>query len=1246
MKAGYSAGGFQTIKELIIHTGTKPKNMKSKFYLFIILTMFGVKFESLAQVSFLKKSMGNLGSLPKVGDLQNNASLDNVDMSTGTLKVGIPLYEIKVNDISVPISLNYSALGLKVNQEAGPVGMGWDLSVGGKISSNVNGRQDDDYYGMNGPGINLQNFSAGDQMDTYNNLSHYQKVKGVLDGTLDGAWDTYNYSFPGGGGTYTQNGLTFPYDPLISIDNPGKRIKTTDGVIYQFGGGAKKIISKKKYYDNLGYNPNYISGGRWVADPPVFDYDLSYIYSSKYQDTVKFNYRTFDYDNPNDRPTVTAKTRSSKSESIPFYRDVQASSSGQGIAYSYEDQFYEIKEPMVSESRTEVKRYTRLTDITFPNGKVVFGYNPVDVLSRDQLDTVSIYKNVDNIFTLVKRYIFIYDQIKTYGHYLRAIDVYDANETRQDKWVFNYSGNFLPIVPSVPSFAQDRWGFYNNNISNKTLLEHPDYCLALKDRNHYPIVNDTYNTSSKNIRYTRPENIELYGTANPVNTGMETPVIYYTVDFANRNFSFPSAVKGTLISVQTPTGGTYEYQYEAHRIRYPFYQSLSNSYNWVNEEGGGIRIKSITKRLGHDSLYYGMPNAEKSTTKTYEYGIANFDNAGNGEESAGYGEVSIPGNVLGMEASYSASGGSIVTLNNMMLLSHPANNMVQYGGSFAMYRSVSEILLKSEIGTDNFGKTIYFSNVNEYGSLPDQKWRETGFSLTDPKLPIIDINPGVKLESIVGIRGYKKYEYDSGLSQFKMVEGARYYFTSFLAPQTNKLMSFFGGVNGQVSGSYPSQYSTPTITDSTYPENRGGYIVNLFNSLKPGSGGGNLDFITRCLMGLEGDNVNYPGKYYTQLIDLNQFSNCIKKVSEDRFENANGQTIHYNLQTKYYYDNIAHLLTTKIASKSSKGDSTFTRMKYPLDYLNPSSGSAIEYMKANKLGLDQPIEEYSTRYSGTTPGVEYVKSGSLNTFRIMNNAIYPEKAYSLKVGNTSLVYGAGTSYDGSSTSIDSNKYKLQVSYDLYVKGNLHKYTETAAPGNVIIWGYKNQHPIAKVSNANNISNSISADVCYTSFETGDVANWAYSGIPIAVDDGVSGKKAYNLSTGSISKINPTISGIYIVSYWYKTGAVISISGGTVSAAQIKRKYGEWTLAEHEISGNITNVTVAGSGLIDELRFHPAAAQMTTYTYEPLVGVTGSIDHKGVASYYLYDDSQRLRHIKDQQGNIVKSYKYILGSANY
>ena len=77
----------------------------------------------------------NTYALARYGDLP-------VNYSTGVPDIQIPLISITDKDVSLDISLSYHAAGIKVDQEAGWVGLGWSLNAGGVITSQVRGVPD------------------------------------------------------------------------------------------------------------------------------------------------------------------------------------------------------------------------------------------------------------------------------------------------------------------------------------------------------------------------------------------------------------------------------------------------------------------------------------------------------------------------------------------------------------------------------------------------------------------------------------------------------------------------------------------------------------------------------------------------------------------------------------------------------------------------------------------------------------------------------------------------------------------------------------------------------------------------------------------------------------------------------------------------------------------------------------------------------------------------------------------------
>ena len=71
---------------------------------------------------------------------------NEVNYSSGALNTGIPIYTLKDGDLEVPIALHYNgSTGIKVDEAATWVGLGWDLLAGGKIVRIVRDKPDESF---------------------------------------------------------------------------------------------------------------------------------------------------------------------------------------------------------------------------------------------------------------------------------------------------------------------------------------------------------------------------------------------------------------------------------------------------------------------------------------------------------------------------------------------------------------------------------------------------------------------------------------------------------------------------------------------------------------------------------------------------------------------------------------------------------------------------------------------------------------------------------------------------------------------------------------------------------------------------------------------------------------------------------------------------------------------------------------------------------------------------------------------
>lgn len=242
--------------------------------------------------------------------------------------------------------------------------------------------------------------------------------------------------------------------------------------------------------------------------------------------------------------------------------------------------------------------------------------------------------------------------------------------------------------------------------------------------------------------------------------------------------------------------------------------------------------------------------------------------------------------------------------------------------------------------------------------------------------------------------------------------------------------------------------------------------------------------------------------------------------------------------------------------------------------------------------------------------------------------IYPQKTQLINLSTPSATFTNAT-VSGNNLTKDS-RYKDESSY-VFSAGNPTQVAPHNGVINSYIWDYQNTEPISK------IVGTTSDQVAYTSFEADGKGNWTFSGTPSLDTTAPTGKKAYVLNgSNNVTKSSLNSTTTYIVSYWTKNAAAFSIAGTTSTVSGVT--VNGWKYFEHKITSQ-TSVTISGTGSIDELRLYPATAQMTTYTYDPLKGMTSECDVNNRITYYSYDGLARLVVVKDMFKNIIKTIKY-------
>jgi YD repeat-containing protein len=238
-----------------------------------------------------------------------------------------------------------------------------------------------------------------------------------------------------------------------------------------------------------------------------------------------------------------------------------------------------------------------------------------------------------------------------------------------------------------------------------------------------------------------------------------------------------------------------------------------------------------------------------------------------------------------------------------------------------------------------------------------------------------------------------------------------------------------------------------------------------------------------------------------------------------------------------------------------------------------------------------------------------------------------------------------------------------------------------------IYGYNDALPIAIVTGAKSYPKDHNGDgvmdagneASFIGFESGDLNAskdndyWGIYSSPnnSFVEDAHTGKYGCRLSprSGTDPTFGPTRDFVpddqtrkYVLSCWAKTeDGFNNINGNAYlraqgyADAQINPTNGKWVYIQIVIDIPAKAATLGGSALarcypcnyntsksiiVDDIRFRPIDAQMSTYTYDPLTWKLTSItDKNNITSYYEYDAAGRLSLVRDQDKNIVKRNTY-------
>lgn len=314
--------------------------------------------------------------------------------------------------------------------------------------------------------------------------------------------------------------------------------------------------------------------------------------------------------------------------------------------------------------------------------------------------------------------------------------------------------------------------------------------------------------------------------------------------------------------------------------------------------------------------------------------------------------------------------------------------------------------------------------------------------------------------------------------------------------------------------------------------------------------------------------------------------------------------------TNYTYGTTVNVLPATVTTTDSKGLELKTENKYPTITVeepgaDPALVSSVNSLLVSKNIISPVIQESSYRNSTLQQQKRILYKDWFSNGVVLAPEKIQLKESASDVLHDELIY---TQYD-----TQGNPLNLQKSNDISM---------------VYLWDNILQVPIAEARN------TAPSQVAYTSFENNALGNWSITSGATTTTSPFTGTLSF---TGTIQKaISTTGTYTYVVTLWTSSAIVPTMNG--TAGTKLRSANGcdlyQWKLP-------ITNsgtITVTGTQ-IDEVRLFPEGAEMQTLTYKPFIGPTSKVDVNNRVTYYTYDNSNRLQLLKDQDGNVIKTFEY-------
>ncbi len=375
-----------------------------------------------------------------------------VNLYTGIPSISIPIYEIKSGNLSVPISVSYHAGGIRYEDQASWVGLGWSLQAGGAINRNIKGIADEKAAGILNQSTPL-NLLVDD--------CDYAFLDDVVKNIKDVQPDEFSFSTPNKNGRFVfQPGvsqpITIPYEPL-KINHPVGNLSNME------------ILDETGTLFTYGITETTSGGtGAYVQDNLPSTWLMTKITSADQAHNVVFNYAA----------GLNAVQKLSKYDHLEVL-DLVAGVGAEGSPCTPPNPYFGN---ILTQSLTYSTNTQYLSEILFQNGKVRFvqsAVNRTDVYENQKsLDSIKVFALEGGVYKLIKSYKFHYTYFKKLNSgtlqdwklKLDKVQLLDADGLSIEQYSFQYHTDIFSGTNITTDLnSQDYWGFYNGKANSNLI---------------------------------------------------------------------------------------------------------------------------------------------------------------------------------------------------------------------------------------------------------------------------------------------------------------------------------------------------------------------------------------------------------------------------------------------------------------------------------------------------------------------------------------------------------------------------------------------------------------------------------------------------------------------------------------------------------------------------------------------------------------------------------------------------------